>query len=418
MFSAFQAQGFTTNKDLCRFVEHDYSTNAVPGSGDDGTREIQRPRRTVEYLLGQEVSRSYFIALPGEWREIRCPGTGAPWDASTNLVTITKVFTNGFHKNTPRSILYPNGTIDIFEYHLLNNEATNIVLHGHPDSSGTNIDQGTRTVSIYNTGKLVSRTTTDVASGIILSRETFSYDGLSRLTTTTQSDGTATTLTYDCCGISSRTEVDGSVATYTYDALRRPLTTSYGGVTSSNVHDAFGNVLQTVRFGASGSPITNFTAFFDDAARQIRRDDALGNSTFYTNYLDGSGQEVRKTTYANGATRTETYFKDGAIQNIDGSAVFPARFEYGPTNQGSYTKEIKLETNGTDLAEVQIKISDAMGRPTQTIYADGKSRQTHYNTNGQLAKMLDPDGVTSLYQYDVARASRVHRSGLGARWGD
>ena len=64
--SGYGLQGYTTNPALCRQLQHDYSTNVVSGSGDDLTRSGKTPRRTIELLLGQEISRSYTVVLSNE----------------------------------------------------------------------------------------------------------------------------------------------------------------------------------------------------------------------------------------------------------------------------------------------------------------------------------------------------------------
>jgi YD repeat-containing protein len=230
IYSSFGNQPLTTNKALCRFTEHTYTTNFTGGSGDDGTREIYRPRRTVEYVLNQEVGRSYFVALYGQWQNYRCVNPGAAWNSASNLVTVTRVYTNGFHVNEPFTVTHPDGSLDVFRYAINRNRLTNTVLHGHPDGSGTNIDDGTRTVSIYDSGNLLSGTVIDVASGITLDSETYSYDGYNRRTNTVYLDGTSRTAIYGCCGISSDTDREGTVTTYTYDALKRMLTTTRNGI--------------------------------------------------------------------------------------------------------------------------------------------------------------------------------------------
>ena len=111
IFSAFLNQGVTTNSASCRMIDNNYSTTVISGSGDAGNLDVSKPRRSIEYLLGQEIGRSYFVALPGERHQIRCVNPGAAWNDASNLVTITKVFTNGFYAKQIQSVLRPDGTI-------------------------------------------------------------------------------------------------------------------------------------------------------------------------------------------------------------------------------------------------------------------------------------------------------------------
>jgi len=334
---------------------------------------------------------------------------GAAWDNSSNLVTVTTLFTNGFYFNETKSVLRPDGTIEIFQYGpVVSSTAankTNIVLIGHPDSSGTNIDAGVTNILIYGPlGQLLSKTAIDEASGITIAAETYQYDGLKRLTNTTYLDGTSMQTSYDCCTASSVTEPDGTVVNYTYDALKRLLTTTRAGITNANTYDAYGNVLSTVRYGTDGTAISNLVSTFDDAARLTSSTDAMGNATTYTNYVDGSGQVVRKSTFPNNSTRIETYYKDGSLMTNNGTAVHGVRYDYGVESDGgtqrAYTKEIKLTTSDSDSSEWTKTYQDMLKRFYKSVFADNAYSQTFYNTVGQAAKQVDPDGVTTLLQYN------------------
>ena len=218
VFSSYRNQSVTTDKSLCRFVEHSYATNMLSGSGDAGYLSTTTPRQTVEYLLGQEVGRRYQVVLPGERREIQCVTPGAAWDNSSNLVTITRLSTNTFYFNEPTSILRPDGTIEIIQIaspKIFANYATvtNVVLSGHPnDANGTNIDHGTKTVSIIDwRGNLLSKTVLDVPSGLTLASESYKYDGFKRLTNTLYLDGTSASSVYqDCCSASFSIDREGT----------------------------------------------------------------------------------------------------------------------------------------------------------------------------------------------------------------
>jgi RHS repeat-associated protein len=408
IFSGFKNQGVTTNKADCRLIEHTYTTNVISGAGDTGYLETTTPRQTVEYLLGQEIGRTYFVALPGERRRIQCVATNAPWNNASNLVTVTKLFTNSFYFNTPKSVLRPDGTIEIFQYGAVaisaNAYRTNLVLTGHPDASGTNIDAGATNIFVFDPlGQLLSKTVIDEVSSITIAGETNKYDGLKRLTNTTYLDGTSVQTSYDCCTASSVTDRDGTVINYTYDALKRLLTTTRAGITNANTYDAYGNVLSTVRYGTDGTAITNLISTFDDAARLTSSKDALNNLTTYTNYVDGSGQTVRKTTFPNNSTRIATYYKDGSLVTNNGTAIHGVHYDYGVESDGgtqrAYTKEIKLTTSDSDSSEWTKTYQDSLKRPFKTVFADNAYSQTFYNTNGQATKQVDPDGVTTLFQY-------------------
>jgi hypothetical protein len=109
ILSSFGNQGVTTNANLCRWLDMTYSTNVIAGAGDTGFREITLPRRSIDYVLGQEVRREYNVVLEDERRHYACPAPGVAWNFSSNLVTTTKLFTSGFYKQQVASKCWPDG---------------------------------------------------------------------------------------------------------------------------------------------------------------------------------------------------------------------------------------------------------------------------------------------------------------------
>ena len=404
--SSFLNQSLTTNSSLCRLVVNDYSTNQVAGSGDTGLLEPYSPRRTIEYLLGQEVGRTYHVFLDGETDEIRCTKPGALWNDTNNLVTVTQYYLAGDREGEVQSVKQADGTIAIYNYDGPPTSMTNTVLVGHPDFTGTNIDAGTKTVSMYGSaGQLLSEQTIDVVSGVTLAVQTYAYDNLNRMTNTTYLDGTSSSQTYDCCNVTATTDRDGSSTYYLYDALKRQIGTQRNNILVQNTLDPIGNVLMTVRYGTNGAAITNQMATYDTSGSQTFSSDALGNTTLYTNYIDGIGQTVRQTTNPDLSTRVETYASDGSLLNVSGPAVHPVRYVYGVEDDGSgiqhpFTQTIPLNANGTDSQEWTKTYTDTAGRSYKTLFADGAANITTFNQLGQVASTVDPDAITQLIQYN------------------
>lgn len=408
IFSGFLNQGVTTNSALCRLTVNDYSTNQIPGTGDDGVASFLTPRCSIQYVEGQEVSRSYFTiqSVVGIRKEIQCVKPGAAWNDTNNLVTTDYLNLNGYRLNEPWETIHPDGTADIYQY----NDAsgvihTNFTWSGHLDGTGTNIDDGTETITVIGpTGLTLSQTTVDVKSGITTSQEQYAYDWLNRLTTTTYLDGTYMQNSYDCCEITSQQGRDGTMTYYTYDALKRLLTTTVNGVTTSNVYDPAGRIIGTVRIGTDGSTITTSQATYNDAGQETSSTDGLGNTTTYTNYFDGSGQLVKQTTNPDGSTSVETDYRDGSIQSTTGTAVSPVRYSYDVESDNGVERAciqtIQLDTNDADTGDWTKTYTDGAGHVYKTLNADSSFSQSVYNNQGQLAAQVDPDGVTTLYQYD------------------
>jgi RHS repeat-associated protein len=409
IFSSFLNQSFTTNTNLCYFVSMDYTTNTISGSGDVGILSPDMPRCTIKTLLGHEISRTYFVALAGVRKSIQCVNPVGAWNDLSNLVTTTVLFTNGFHINEPMSIQRPDGTVDIFSYGPIFTNITNVVLRGHPDGSGTNIDQGTIITSVLNgIGQVLSKTEVDALSVKTISTEAYQYDYLGRLTNTTFLDGTTIGRTFDCCTLSSQQDRDGTVTTYSYDDLKRLLTTTRNGMTVSNTYDAYGNILSVVRFGTNGSPITLSSATFDDAGRQTSYTDAMTNTTHFTNYFDGSGQLIKVATNADLSTRIETYAMDGSLVSVSGTAVHSVNYLYGVESDGGgpqrfYTTEVKLSATGGTNEWVKT-YKDMLGRSYKTVYSGATNNPyaiAYYNTLGQFTNQVDPDGVSTLFAYNL-----------------
>jgi RHS repeat-associated protein len=406
--SGFLNQGPTNDINLCRAIEYGYGSNAVPGAAEagDGGWNPARPRKVVEYLLGREIGRRYRIELMAkkESHDIRCVTPGAAWTNADNLVTITRYYTNGPNTNLLWSIERPDGTMDIHQY-ATGASQTNVVLSGAPDGYKTNIVDGVKTITVVGTvGQMISKTVIDIVSGITNSHDVYSdYDSYNRPRKVIYLDGTHTWTDHGCCGPITETNREGTAIFYYKDALKRQAAMKKNDITATNVFDAAGNLLQAARIGSDGSKITNAIHTYDTAGRMLTSKDALGNTTTYKEVIIDS-QLVRTNIFPDGSTRIETYYRDGQLAKVTGTAVHPVRYEYGVVQDDSvwrqYTKEIKLDGNGNDTSEVLTNFFDMVGRDYKTVYADGAKRESFYNTKGQLVKSVDPDGVTMLYEYN------------------
>jgi RHS repeat-associated protein len=411
IFSGFLNQGPTTNADLCTLTEFDYTTNVVAGSINNRKIKPIVPRLTVEYLLGtgKEMSRTYRILSRGQEQEIRCTEPGASWSNANNLVTITKWYTNGANSNLPFSTERPDGTMDV-HYYASGSNRTNIVLSGAPDASKTNIIDGTKTVTIVNSvgrtiGRTVSHIATNADNGIVTSQESYSDpDSFGRFRRVTYLDGTFSWMDHGCCGPITETNREGTVINHFEDALKRRAGRKMNNITWTNAFDAAGNLLQLVRIGNDNSRITNVTHTYDTAGRRLSSTEALGNTTTYSESISNY-QLTRTTTYPDGGTRIEEYYRDGQLAKVTGTAVNPVRYEHGVEQDGSvwrlFAKEIKLDANGNNTSEWVKTYRDMVGRPYKVLYADNSKRERFYNAKGQLVKEIDPDGVITLFAYNA-----------------
>jgi RHS repeat-associated protein len=407
VYNSFLNAAPNTNTSLSRTTEYDYTTNVVSGSGDTGAYRPQLPRREIEYALGQEVSRKYYVYRSGEKREIVCTTPGAAWNDSTNLVTITKRLTSGFFQDELQSVQRPDGTLELYQYATNSTSKTTTVWVGQPGAAGTNVVAGTKTVTVVGlAGQMISNQVFDIASGLLTSQELHSnYDEQQRPRRVDFLDGTYTETIYGCCGPDSVRQRDGTVVTYGYDDLKRKTSETVNGISTLYTFDADGKMTVVRRQGTDGSIIVLKGMTYDLAGRLVAETNALGGVTFYSEIAFAQGGTTRTTTNPDGGTRIETFAQDGALVTVTGTAARPVRYEYGVESDGGisrlYTKEIKLDANGADTAEWTKSYQDMLGRNYKTVAAGGPTNQSFFNNLGQLSKQVDPDGVTTLNQYNA-----------------
>ena len=406
-YAPFLNSAPTTNSSLCRYSATTYTNSVVAGSGDDATLEPFTPRLVVGYVLGQEVSRTYTVVKSGERDTIKCLAPGAAWNAGNNLVTITYLHTDVNFLGKPSEIINPDGTLQIFLYtNNTDGSAETVTETGSPDELGDDVVDGSSEedwIDMY--GNTTMRQVTDISSGIVTDGELYYYDGFHHLTNSIYLNGTSSRQSYDCCNIESSTAPDGTVTSYGYDDLKRRVLTFVNGITTSNIYNANGDILGTVRYGTDGSAITNSLSTYDNAGQLVSSTDGLNHTTIYTNFFDGTGESIKITTNPDGSAQVETNAMDGSPLETTGSAALPVRYVYGTGtdangNNCTYVKEIKLNGNGSDSSEWTKTFTDMAGRTTETLYADNSYSQSVYNSQGQLWKQIDPDGVTTIYQYN------------------
>lgn len=407
-----------SSEDLSRVTAIVYETADTTSSGGDGGTKTTKT--TVDTLLGIEVSRNYLVndisrfhgaIVTNVTYDKQCQA-GADVDDPTNLVTTRKkktgwekinnsrVFIGGFSGYT-ESIKMPDGTISLYSYSSDATTKTTTVRTGQPNDDDSVVVDGTETVTVSDMdGHVLSQTTSDIVSGLILSSsETRDADVFGRPTVVVQLSGT-TLSSYGCCGLESQTDQEGISTAYVYDSLQRVIASTRAGVTNLTTYDARGSVLATSRT-ATGSPtILTGTSAYDLAGRKTSFRDALGNTTIYSEAIDGSGDTLKTTTYPDGSTRVETYFRDGQIKEISGTAIHPRKYEYGVDTDGQWTKEIRVGIGGSST-EWTKSWNDAMGRSKKTLSSGGAASYSYYNAQGRLSKQVDADGVATLYQYNA-----------------
>ena len=253
--------------------------------------------------------------------------------------------------------------------------------------------------------------------GHLLAREVSSdFDEFHRARRVTHLDGTFEDTTYACCGVETSTARDGVVTTYLYaPESKRQYGVLRGGVVTASDVDAAGRTTREWRLGTDDSEMTLRGMGYDTAGQLTRETNALNGVTSYTNYVDGSGHSVRVTTDPAGGQRIETAYRDGSPMSVTGSGAFPVWHEYGAYSGGTWSKETKGGSGGSEWVKTY---SDLLGRTWKTEYPGGAISTNGYSAIGQLEKAVDADGVTTLYTYDAqGRAEKtivdMNRNGVG-----
>lgn len=367
----------------------------------------------VESVLGVEVSRKYTIIHATEQRQITAHAAGASWDDPLNEVTITKFLLGGPFEGRVQSILRPDGTLTFYDYSQSGSQITTTVKTGQPNADNSDVVNGTKTVTLQDlNGNTLSEMTYDISSGLQLSSAIATQkDAFGRPTRIEYNDGTYTTTSYGCCGLDTTRDRQGITTSYIYDALKRPTTVSRAGIVTTTTYDASGNVLKVVEKGTDGTSITTTTSTYDLAGRLKTSKDALGKTTSYSEGIDANGHFFRTTTLPNSKTEIRTFYKDGQLLSLAGSAVHPLSYEYGVEADGVFTKEYRVNTGGVKT-EWTKTYTDFMGRQWKKLNADNSFSTTFYYQQGQpvvpngtpapsrMTVQTDEDGVVTILAYN------------------
>ena len=438
-FSAWQTNSPPANvttepnvaTDVFKLTEYAYTLTLANDGIDDNTRlSMGSPRRTIVKLPSggvlREVSRVYKVyeGDPGgfdglgstaltEYSQV-CLTPGGKWNDTGNLMTTTVTTGDG----KPSSVTNPDGTY-VQLYYVQDPDSGYLTTVAY--------DGRTRTTTIVDElGLIQSKVAVDTYYNVTVQSETYNYkdgggnyfDPLRRSCDVTDLAGRKTQYRYNsCCGLDYYIDPDGVKTYQVQDVLMKwPLGTKSAIETIAgterlllvtNVVDGVGAVLVTKRVGTNGSIITLAQNQYDVLGRLIRQTNALNN--VITNlYALTNGRPLEVILNPDGGTRTNTYYRDGQLENVTGTATYGLRYVYGIEQDGTdwrqYSKTIKLDTNNVETAEWTKTYLDPIGRSYKTLFsatnAPYPSEQTYYDLYGRVSKRVDADGVATLYTYN------------------
>ena len=102
--------------------------------------------------------------------------------------------------------------------------------------------------------------------------------------------------------------------------------------------------------------------------------------------INGSGQKVRTSTLPDGSTQVETFYRDGQMKEVGGSAAHPVKYEYGVVSPGlRFAKEIRIGQGASEI-EWTKTYRDLADRTVKAEYPSGAQATSHYNNVSVQAK--------------------------------
>ena len=210
-------------------------------------------------------------------------------------------------------------------------------------------------------------------------------DAFGRPLVTKHLNGTETTRNYDCCGVGTETDAEGSATVHSYDALKRPQSVLRGGIVSSYRHDAAGRRLASYRQGTNGTVVQIDSAAYDLSGRLTAQTNALGAVTRMEYLTDAEGQSVTVTTQPDGGTRVETYFQDGSLRSVTGTAVSPCavRIRGGSVWRG---RSVRTRSRSSSMPRAKTRWSGP--RASRTVRAARSRSCTPTARNRPASTML------------------------------
>jgi len=414
------AGGPNPQGDNCRLTQYSYATDDPydPTFNVVYRTVVSIPLQSGQDWIWHEVSRSYHTVYPEIGFDLvqQCVNPDGYDGDPSNLSTLTYTHvTYDFQHGLPYYVQHSDATTTSYTY---------------PDQYTTieSSSDGTETTTVVDElGNIVSRTTLDAS--VTLAAETYIrtnasgeyFDPLRRGYDMVDLGGRTNRYRYnECCGYDYTVNAEGQTNRFDYDTLKRQVarTLFYGGSTgikTTNVLDGLGRVVVAKRIGTEGSVITLEQSLYDVLGRLTRQTNALGGVTTITNRIVNNRLCVTNA-YPDGGTRVETYYRDGRLESVTGTAVNPVRYEYGIEDVDAgggelwreYKKEIKLDASGTGTSEWTKAYSDGAGRAYKTAYADGAYAQSYFNDYGQLWKQRDPDGVWTLHYFNYYTGEREY----------
>ena len=235
----------------------------------------------------------------------------------------------------------------------------------------------------YPTGELKSKSD---ASGRV---ESYVYDAVGRLTQTTHSDGTQTSITYnDATNDITLVGPDGIPGTLFYNPFGQLVQQQTADAVYRYGYDEEGNVIES---SDAERAVTRYS--YDALGRNIRTSypDGTSDTTAYdaaqrtVTYTDPAGNRQRQSMDVLGRVTSIQEERDGSFQPLQSYAYNLAGMTTSTTDGNAQTTSYAYDARGQ-----MTSVTDPMGQTTQYTYTIG----------GNLMLVKYPDGQQNYYQYD------------------
>ena len=417
-----------------RVTRYTYNDNGQPSTQTEPSGTVT----THTYDPASGLRTGITVTAPGKptrtstftWVPNGQPGAGQVWTVSDGTGTITYGYDADGHRT---SVKYPDGTSTAADY-----DDT-----GQLDTT-TDVTGAVTTYEWDTSGRMHSAT--QKRGSTTLATATYTYDALSRLSTTTRGNGTVTTTTYSPTSqvaTQKTTRSDGTVVeahSYTYDTHGNPATRTDTYPSGSAVsvplagdtwttaysYDAFDRLTgSAVHAGplVDGKPsgvAVSTTAYSVDLGGDVTAKTVTTRlpgprpipvTTTTTNTIDDSGR--LNTQRVGGTTRSATYDTDGRVVTALNGNITTYTADGSPAT-------VTLP-NGSKT--VYTYWPDGSRRTAKTTGADGRSSSLvfHYGTDGNLVNDTTTDtatgagaAVTATYLMTTGREARTLLPGTAA----
>ena len=425
----------------------------APGSGSFDSVE------TYYDALGRPYKTSLpYAANAGTTCSGSCAGTSTTYDTLGRPLTVTDggsgTITYSYVGNDVLETVGPaptgeNTKSKQLEYDALGRltsvcEITSVT--GSGSCGQTNPETGYLTTYTYDLNNNLTGVTQNAQSSSTQTRS-YTYDALSRMTSETNPESSATSYTFDSdstCGTSmgdlvKSVDAVGNVTCYAHDALHRTTSTTYSGPYSSVTPSRY---LVYDSATVNSVAMTNAKAHLAEAYTCVSPCSSKLTDEGFSYTARGETSDIYESTPHSGGYYhvNETYWANGALDQLSGLSGLPT-ITYTVDGEGrTYTASASsgqnpLSSTSYSAATLPTQVTLGSGDSDSYAYDPNTNRMTQYkftvngssltgnltwNANGSLASLLITDPFNSAdtqsCSYSHDDLARIASANCGSTW--